>query len=280
MTELALSDPMAPAIFQVDEIHPENNDTFTIELRSREDGNRPFPFMPGQFNMIYIYGVGEVPISISGDPINNQTLKHTTRVVGTVTKAIGSLQKGDTIGIRGPYGTWWPMDAARGKDVVLVVGGIGLAPIRPAVYYLLKNREAFRQIVLLYGTRDPSDILFKNELKEWGRQGLQVFITVDRANKDWRGNVGVVTTLIPRAPFDPLGAVAFVCGPEVMMYFSINSLQQRGMRDEDIFLSMERNMKCGVGLCGHCQFGPHFLCKDGPVFNFTDVVPFFRKAEV
>lgn len=275
-----IADPMLSTLYKVDEVTVENRDTFSIGLRSAEDPNKPFLFLPGQFNMLYVYGIGEIPISISGDPINNQTLRHTTRVVGTVTKVLGKLKKGDMVGVRGPYGTSWPVESAKGKDVVLVAGGIGLAPLRPIIYTLLKNKEKFKRLVLLYGTRDPDDILFKNELKEWSKKGLNVFITVDRAIKEWSGSVGVVTGLIPGAPFDPDNALAFICGPEIMMHFTVLTLKQRGMREEDIFISMERNMKCAVGFCGHCQYGPHFICKDGPVFNFKKISPFFRKAEL
>jgi len=211
-----------------------------------------------------------VPISISGDPSRPRTLVHTTRAVGTVTRRMRQLKRGDALGVRGPFGTSWPIEAARGNDIVLVAGSIGLAPLRPAIYELLAQREKYGKVVLLYGTRSPADMLFRKELEQWrARFDLDVYVTVDRAMGGWRGNVGVVTNLIPRAPFDALSASAFVCGPEVMMRYTASELQKRGIKTERVHLSMERNMKCAIGFCGHCQLGPKFVCKDGPVFAWV-----------
>lgn len=273
-------DPMLTAPFRVQQIRQETSDTFTLQLTPQ---NRAVcaPFRAGQFNMLYVFGVGEVPISISGDPAHAQTLVHTTRVVGTVTKAMRKLKRNDALGVRGPYGTSWPVAEAVGNDVVIVAGGIGLAPLRPALYQLLAQREKYGKIVLLYGTRSPEDILFRRELEQWrARFDLEVFITVDRALGAWRGNVGVVTTLIPKAPFDPRNTTAMVCGPEVMMRFTVLELQKRGVPIDDIFVSMERNMKCGIGFCGHCQFGPTFICKDGPVFGYGRIKDWMAKWEI
>ncbi|MBW1961666.1 MAG: FAD/NAD(P)-binding protein [Deltaproteobacteria bacterium] len=271
---------MQPIPYRIERFKRETHDTFTIELRP-VNGNPQPAFAPGQFNMLYVFGIGEIPISISGDPACPETIKHTTRVVGTVTRAMHALKPGDTIGVRGPFGSNWPTDKAEGKDVVIVAGGIGLAPLRPALFDLLANRKEYRRIVLLYGTRTPEDILFKRDLRRWRSHfDLEVHITVDRSMEAWRGNVGVVTTLIPRAPFDPSNAIAFICGPEVMMWYTVEALQQRGVKSEDIFVSMERNMKCATGFCGRCQYGPNFICKDGPVFRYDRVEPIFRKAEV
>ncbi|RPJ00737.1 MAG: Ni/Fe hydrogenase subunit gamma, partial [Chloroflexi bacterium] len=239
------------------------------------------PFAPGQFNMLYAFGVGEVPISISGDPQDAPSLRHTTRVVGSVTRALGRLQRGDTLGIRGPFGSAWPLAEAAGRDCLIVAGGIGLAPLRPVLYHLVAHRENYRRIVLLYGARTPADILYRRELEHWrGKFDLEIYVTVDRAESRWRGNVGVVTTLIGRAPFDPAGVVALVCGPEVMMRFTIMELERRGVAAERIYLSMERNMKCALGFCGHCLYGPTFICKDGPVFRFDRLAPWLGIAEV
>jgi NAD(P)H-flavin reductase len=173
------------------------------------------------------------------------------------------------IGVRGPYGMRWPVEQAAGSDVLLIAGGIGLAPLRPAVYELLARRERYGKVVILYGTRSPEDILYRKELEEWrARFDLDVYVTVDRSVGKWRGNVGVVTKLISRAPFDSLNAIAMVCGPEVMMRFAVSELEKRGLKADDIYLSMERNMKCAIGFCGHCQWGPTFVCKDGPVFPY------------
>ena len=275
-----IADPMLPSPYRVQRVRQDTYDTFTLELQSANgvDGLR---FNAGQFNMLYVFGVGEVPISISGDPAMPATLVHTTRAVGTVTKAMRQLKRGDMLGVRGPFGTHWPVEEAIGNDAVIVAGGIGLAPLRPALYALLANREKFGKVVLLYGTRTPSDILFRRELESWrSRLDLEVYVTVDRATGNWRGNVGVVTTLIPKAPFDPRNAVALVCGPEIMMRFTILELQKRGVAAKNIFLSMERNMKCAVGFCGHCQFGPTFICKDGPVFRYDRIKDLFTKREI
>ncbi len=275
-----VSDPMLPTPYRIQRVKQETDDTFTLELLP-EDSAKGFSFAPGQFNMLYVFGVGEVPISISSDPDDTPLLKHTTRVVGTVTKAMRLLKRGDTIGIRGPYGTHWPVEEAAGRDVVIAAGGIGLAPLRPALYRLMGNREKYRKIVLLYGTRTPEDMLYRHELEQWrGKFDLEIQVTVDRAASTWRGNVGVVTTMIPRAPFDPSNTLAMICGPEVMMRFTVMELLKRGVPPERVYLSGERNMKCGIGFCGHCQFGPTFVCKDGPVFAYPSIAALLGKSEV
>jgi NAD(P)H-flavin reductase len=271
--------PMAPKPFVVHRFRKETDDTFTLEL-DPEEGRSRFAFKPGQFNMVYVYGVGEVPISISGSP-SSPRLVHTTRAVGTVTKMMAKLKKGDVVGIRGPYGTTWPVEQARSHDVVVVAGGIGLPPLRGALHEILDHRKDYGKVVLLYGVRTPSDILFKEELEQWrARFDMEVFITVDRAAPDWRGNVGVVTTLISKAGFDPQNTVAMVVGPEVMMRFTALEFVKRGVKGDSIYLSMERNMKCGIGLCGHCQFGPYFVCKDGPVFRYSQIKDLLVKWEI
>jgi NAD(P)H-flavin reductase len=273
-------DPMFPRPYRVHRVTKETSDTFTLELLP-EAGHAGFAFAAGQFNMLYVCGIGEVPISISGDPGVPQALVHTTRAVGAVTKGMEELKKGDSIGIRGPFGTNWPVATAEGNDVVFVAGGIGLAPLRPALYQVLANREKYGRVVLLYGARTPEDILYRKQLKEWRADlGLEVHVSVDRATRDWRGNVGVVTTLIPRVPFDPYHTVAMVCGPEVMIRYTVMELERRGVAQEDIHVSLERNMKCGIGFCGHCQHGPNFVCKDGPVFPFSKVRDLMGQREV
>ena len=272
-------DVMVPQTYHVRQVHRETHDTFTLDLEP-ESGNVP-AFAPGQFNMLYLFGVGEVPISISGDPTTPRVLMHTTREVGSVTRVMHNLKRGDTLGVRGPFGTAWPVDEAEGSDIVIVCGGIGLAPLRPALYKILAQRDKFGKVVLLYGTRSPNDILFKRELQRWRAHfDLDIYVTVDRAIANWRGNVGVVTTLIPKAPFDPLSTIAMVCGPEVMMRFTVSELRKRGVKSDRIYVSMERNMKCGIGCCGHCQFGPDLVCRDGPVFRFDRLEPLFGTWEV
>jgi NAD(P)H-flavin reductase len=267
----SIPSPMLPDLFRVQQVRRETDDTFTLEL-GPTNGRQPFAFAAGQFNMLYVRGIGEVPISISGDPARPEVLVHTTRAVGAVTKAMRNLKKGEVLGVRGPFGIGWPVEPAVGHDVVIVAGGIGLAPLRPSIYQLLSRRDRYGKIVLLYGTRTPADILFRKELEAWrARLDVEVYVTVDRAAERWHGNVGVVTKLIPKAAFDPSRAIAMVCGPEIMMRFTALALEKRGVGTDHIYLSMERNMKCGIGLCGHCQFGPTFICKDGPVFRYDAI---------
>lgn len=275
-----IQDIMFPTQFCIQRVQKETHDIITIELKPSKSYTK-FPFSAGQFNMLYVFGVGEAPISISGDPSKPDILKHTIRSVGTVTKAISKLKKGDVLGVRGPFGSYWPLEDSLGKDIVIVTGGIGLAPLRPALYQLISQREKYGRIVLLYGARMPEDLLYKKELEQWrGRFDVEVKVTVDSAKGNWRGNVGVVTTLIPRAQFEPLQTIAMICGPEVMIRFTIKELQNCGIKTENIFISMERNMKCGIGLCGHCQFGFCFVCKDGPIFRFDRIKAIFGKREI
>jgi len=275
-----IPEPMIPKPFRIHRMLKETRDTYTIELETA-NGTNGFPFSAGQFNMLYVFGVGEVPISISGDPSMPNMLKHTTRSVGIVTKAILKLRSGDVLGVRGPFGNHWPVSEAIGNDVVIVAGGIGLAPLRPVLYSFISHRDKYGKIILLYGARTPEDLLYKKELEQWrGRFDLEVKVIVDSASGNWRGNVGVVTTLIPRIQFDPLHTVAMICGPEVMMRYTIKELQNCGVKNENIYVSMERNMKCGICLCGHCQLGSKFVCKDGPVFCYDHIKELFGKREI
>lgn len=263
-------DPMLPRVARVRQKRRDGPQVWTLDIELEQaDG---LAFLPGQFNMLSVFGVGEVPISLSGDPAEPGSLIHTIRAVGQVSAALTRLEQGGIIGLRGPFGAGWPMAEAAGRDVVVVAGGLGLAPLRPALYRLLAERSRYGQVVLLYGTRSPEEILFRRELEAWRRRlDIDIAVTVDHAVGDWRGHVGVVTSLIPRAAFDPLHAIAFVCGPEVMMRFAIAALRDAGLADEAIYLSMERNMKCAVAFCGHCQFGTVFVCRDGPVFRYDRV---------
>jgi NAD(P)H-flavin reductase len=271
---------MVPQPWCIRRLWWETDDTFTFEL-TPENGLTKFHFLPGQFNMLYVFGVGEVPISVSGDPAKAERLIHTVRAVGPVTRVLGSVKRGTQVGVRGPFGTCWPLEQAAGKDLLIIAGGIGLAPLRPVVYEVLSKRRIFGRVCLLYGARTPHDILYRKELSNLGKDvKLQTLLTVDRAGQDWTGNVGVVTTLIARAQFDPSNTLAMVCGPEVMMRFTIRELQKRGMRTDGIYISMERNMKCAVGFCGHCQFGPTFICKDGPVYRYDKIQRLLTIREV
>lgn len=279
-TGITVAEPMLAKPYTIHRVVRETFDTFSLELGPKS-GRDTLKFAPGQFNMLYVYGVGEVPISISGDPTKEGPLVHTTRAVGTVTKAMKDLKVADTIGVRGPYGAAWPVKEAEGHDVVIVAGGIGLAPLRPVIYYVLHNRNKYGKVVLLYGTRTPEDMLYRKQLEKWrSRFDLETYLTVDRATGSWRGNVGVVTTLIGRAPFDPLHCVAMVCGPEIMMRYTVLELLKRGVTEDKTYISMERNMKCGIGMCGHCQLGPSFVCKDGPVYRFDSMRDVFSMWEM
>jgi len=271
---------MLPAPFRVLKVNRETGDTFTLTLAPAA-GEPGFRFAPGQFNMLYVFGVGEIPISISGDPDQPETLVHTVRAVGAVSRAICGLKRGETLGVRGPFGVPWPVTKAPGWDVLVIAGGLGLAPVRPAVYHLLARRPQFGNLELIYGARTPEDLVFRQELMHWrGRFDFRVHVTVDTAKGDWRGNVGVVPNLISRARFDSEHTMALICGPGVMMRFTVQELLNRGVKMENIYVSLERNMKCGLGLCGHCQLGPVFVCKDGPVFSYDRVRDWFLLREV
>jgi NAD(P)H-flavin reductase len=277
LPEIATADPMAPHPMRVLDRWDETYDTFTMVL----DAPGGFAFEPGQFNMLSPFGIGESAISISGDPADGGRLIHTVRRVGKVTEALARLRPGDWVGVRGPFGAGWPVQRCEGVDMVFVAGGLGLPPMRPAIYQVFAHRECFRRVKIIYGARTPDDMVFVKELSEWrGRFDCDVLLTVDAADQKWHGSVGVVTRLIPRADFDESNAVAMVCGPEVMMRFSAAELVKRGIPKERIHVSMERSMKCGIGFCGHCQFGPYFVCKEGPVFRYDQVEQLLQIREV
>lgn len=275
-----LSDPMVPRLARVVRRWCETPYTWTIEIESDPPGTGA-AFEAGQFNMLYAFGAGEIPISVSSDPAATRRLQHTIRAVGSVSAALARLQPGETIGLRGPFGTGWPLDSAAGRDVIIVAGGLGLAPLRPAIYRVLAERQRYGKVSVLYGARSPNDILFRRELARWREdRALNVEVTVDHATDAWRGNVGAVTMLISRATFDPSDCVAMVCGPEIMMRYAIAALTQVGLPNDAIYLSMERNMKCAIGVCGHCQFGRAFICKDGPVFRHDRVRDLLQLEEI
>lgn len=273
-------DPMLPESFVVKRVEKETPDTFSLMLHPRRQINGT-AFLPGQFSMVSVFGVGELPISISGDPVQRGNLVYTVRSVGKATHALVSRTAGEEVGVRGPFGRGWPLDVARSKDVVVIAGGIGLAPLRPVIYEVLRHRELYGRLVVLYGARSPREVLYRRELKSWARQRETQFLTtVDYGGLNWHGRVGVVTTLFRYARLQPSRSVAMICGPEIMMRFVTRDLESQGMKREDIYVSMERNMKCGVGFCGHCQCGPHFICKDGPVFCYEQIRPLLDKYEL
>ena len=260
----ALTGAFVPTPFRVAERRQETVDTWTLTLEPLADG---FAVGPGQFVMVYVFGVGEVPISVSGPPARpGEPLDLTVRAVGAVSGAICASEPGTVLGLRGPLGNTWPVEEAAGGDVVVVAGGIGLAPLRGAVLHALRNRDRYGAVSVLYGARTPGDLLYTDELVGWASQAA-VEVTVDAAAGDWLGRVGVVPRLVGRAEFRPEAVTALVCGPEVMLHFTVEALRERGVPDERIFLSLERDMRCGVGLCGHCQLGPTLICRDGPVYS-------------
>lgn len=274
-----VEDPMLPRLFRVERTRRDTPDTFTLELEPVE-GER-LRFAAGQFTMLGAWGVGEVPISISGDPTVDGPLEHTVRHVGSVTGALVRTRRGGVVGVRGPFGAGWDVARARGGDAVFVTGGIGLAPLRPALQEVVAHRDRYQRVLLLYGARTPEEVLFPHDLRRWESEcDVEVAVTVDSGPHDWRGRVGLVTQLLPRAGFDPARTTAFVCGPEVMMRASAQALRDRGVPAERIRLSMERSMKCGVGLCGHCQLRELFLCVDGPVVGYDRLEPLMSTREL
>jgi len=265
----------------IGDIRPELSDvaTYDLEFVDAEFAER-YELQPGQFNMLYVPGVGEAAISVSDDPLRiprDGRIRHTIRSVGRVTGTIADMQVGDTLGLRGPFGQAWPMEECADRDVILVAGGLGLAPLRPVIYSLLAQPEKFGRLHLLYGTRSPDSLVFDKEYDAWKKQGLRVQSTVDRATPGWRGDVGVVTSLLNTLrEFDPQNTTLFSCGPEIMMKFTMLMAIERGIPVERLWLSMERNMQCAVGFCGHCQLGPAFVCKDGPVFRYDYISQFMN----
>ena len=271
---------MIPQFVTIRETFEETLDVLTFSVEASTEGTAAL-FAPGQFSMLYMFGVGEVPISISGDPTELDSLTYTVRSVGPVSKALCSLKPGDSLGMRGPYGTGWPLQEAYDHDLVIVAGGLGLAPLRSVIYSALHDRRAFGRVILLYGGRSPSDLLFSEELREWIEVSpLEVYVTVDFAPKGYHGIVGVVPRLIRRAELNPKKTIALVCGPEIMMRYTIAELERVGFEHKQIYLSLERNMKCALGICGRCQFGPDFICKDGPVLCYEKIQSLFQIREL
>ena len=269
--------PMRPVPYVVTGRHTETHDTVTLMLRPA--GNPIEPPRPGQFTMLYSFGVGEVPVSISGFH-RGEVLVQTIRAVGAVTRALCAAAPGDMIGVRGPFGTDWGLSIADGRDVLIVAGGIGLAPLRPVVLTALDQRARYDRVVLLVGARSPDDLIFTRELDTWRRRNADVRVTVDHGSTGWTGQVGLVTKLIDAAIEDPADTVAFVCGPEIMLRLCSEALVNRGVAAADIRVSLERNMRCGAALCGHCQLGPLLLCRDGPVVSYAEAGPLVARKEL
>lgn len=238
-----------------------------------------YSFKPGQFNMIYVPGFGEAAISISSDSEDRNKIGHTIRFVGNVTRAMSHLKVGDVIGLRGPFGSPWPVDEMEGKDIFIACGGIGLPPLRPVIYNIIHHREKYGKVTLLYGARTANDLMYTSEYDNWRQAGIDVEITVDRGDANWSGRVGVVPMWFYQFRIDAQKTAVLTCGPEIMIRFVIFEALARRVPLENIFVSLERNMKCGQGSCGHCQLGPYFVCKDGPVFRFDALQPYLNVEE-
>ena len=267
---------------RVVEVEPVGRDTATYWLELCDAPARAaYRFRPGQFNMVYLWGLGEVAISVSSDPAAPGRLAHTIRAAGSVTAAFPRLSAGDEVGLRGPFGRPWPVDAARGGDALVLAGGLGLAPLRSVIAVALRDRDAFRRVIVLVGARTPEDLVYRDELESWRRSGdLEVAMTVDRAGDGWPHSTGLVTALLEPANLDTQRTTAYVCGPEVMMTAVADRLVAMGVDAGRVYVSLERNMQCAVRQCGHCQLGPAFICADGPVFAYPDVAPWLRVAHL
>ena len=274
---LPSANPWLAQSARITEIREELSDTATYKLAFEEPAFAAnYRFLPGQFNMLYLPGFGESAISISSDPERLETVSHTIRVAGNVTRALTRHQVGDQILMRGPFGSAWPLEQLRGKDVVIASGGIGLAPLRPAIYQILNRREEYGRVYLLYGARTPGGLLYTDEYAAWRDAGIEVKATVDIADVTWKGHIGVVPMLFDQLKLEPQQTRILTCGPEIMMRFVVFEGISRGISREHTFISMERNMQCAVGFCGHCQLGPAFVCKDGPVFSYKQMEPFLN----
>jgi NAD(P)H-flavin reductase len=269
--------PLTPVPFVVTARERNTTDTWTLSLEPVA-GDGP-AVAPGQFMMVYAFGIGEVPISVSGPPNRPGPVVITVRAVGAVTSAVCASEPGAVLGLRGPFGNSWPIDVAEGGDVVVVAGGIGLAPLRPVLLRTLERRDAYGSVALLYGARTPADLLYTDAHAGW-RDAIDVGVTVDSAGGEWTGRVGVVPKLVAGARFQPEETTAFVCGPEIMMHFTVEALLARGVTPERIHVSMERHMQCGVGLCGHCQLGPTLICRDGPVYSYAELAPWLEVRQL
>ncbi|WP_010585295.1 FAD/NAD(P)-binding protein [Schlesneria paludicola] len=270
------SNPWLTDSVQIVDIVNETNGIATYRLMIQgTPAPSAYQFTPGQFNMLYLPGVGESAISMSGDPDQSDGWIHTVRVAGNVTRMLAKLAVGDTLGVRGPFGTGWPLDQLVGNDIIVVAGGLGLAPLRPLIYYLISHRNLFQKIWLICGARDSAGLLYRQELPLWRQKRIDVQLTVDRATPDWSGQIGVVTQLIDRLHLDlPQKTHLVACGPEVMMKYAAASGLRLGLDASRIWVSLERNMQCATGLCGHCQLGPEFICKDGPVLRYDRIHPY------
>lgn len=264
--------PEKPELAEIISILQDTSDTKTFEVEFVEKKlQKKFKFRPGQFMMISVFGFGEVPISISSSPYKTNSLKFTIVNVGNVTNALHKLKKGAKIGLRGPFGTGFPLQKFRKKNILFVSGGCGLAPLRSAIYAVQKKKSEFGKVSVLFGCKTPENVLFNEDMTQWQKENFQVLSTVNNPNKNWKGNIGVVTGLFKHIEFSPENTIVMMCGPSVMIHFSLIELRKKGFRNEQMFASLERLMQCGVGYCSHCNIGNKYSCIDGPVFNAKDL---------
>jgi len=270
-------DPHLPHVAVIDRRTQEAPTIFTLRLQYEETSmQEAFEFKPGQFNMVTLFGVGEIPISIVNDPLDSHFFDHTIRVVGRVSEGMSKLQPGDRVGIRGPFGRGWPLERIKGKDVLLITGGLGCAPLVSVIRYLLRRREEYGHIHILQGVKHANDLIWRDQYNEWSRlRDVRILLAADTVTKGWSGQQGMVTELIDHLSLRPQRTVVLLCGPELMMLAAIANLREKGIQDGSIWFSMERNMQCGIGQCGHCQIGPKFVCQDGPVFCYSELADFF-----
>lgn len=269
-----------PLTYRVVDKNAENKDLVTFTYEPTTEASIE-PIQPGQFNMLYAFGVGEIPISVSSVLADQKEIIHTIQDVGAVSHALCSMNIGDEIGVRGPFGSVWPVETAKYKDIIIMSGGVGFAPLKPVIELIANDRDNYGEVNFLYGTRNPVSIIFHQDvISLQSDPSINFLITVDHSFSNWRGNVGVVTSLIEKSTFDPEHTIGFVCGPEIMMRYGAYALSDAGLNDQNIFLSMERNMKCALGQCGRCQYGPFFVCKEGPVFQFSTIKDSMRIREL
>lgn len=273
-------DPYLPLEAEIIDRVQESPTIFTLHLQLVDDDYREkFLFSPGQFNMVYLYGIGEVAISIVSDPEEKHVISHTIRALGRVTKALQKLKNGDRVGIRGPFGRGWPLQTVQGKDVVIVTGGLGCAPSVSIINYIMARRTQYGDLKILQGVKHSDDFIFRKQYAEWQQvPHTEIYIAADRAGANWPWNVGYVTDMIQTLKLHPKNTIAMMCGPEMMMHAAINALTKQGVAEQHIYLSMERNMECGIGHCGHCQYGGLFVCKDGPIFAYPEIKALFSEA--
>lgn len=266
-----------PHEIEVVERIQESPTIFTLRLRFTDPAlHKAFRFAPGQFNMLYLYGVGEVAISIVSDPDDEHQFDHTIRVVGRVTRGLAQLKAGDRLGVRGPYGRGWPLTQAQGRDLMVITGGLGCAPVVSVINYVIRRRDDFRRLIIMQGVKHSDDLIWRNQYAHWSKQrDTQVLVAANVGASLWPWHLGNVTDLFSKVEFDPAYAMVMMCGPEGMMRVAVDHLRERGVHENNIYLSMERSMNCAVGLCGHCQYGGKFVCKDGPVFSYSEAKPLF-----